>query len=302
LKLFSAEDLGAVAFGDYIEALREGFKGEVTAPPRFVSGTVPNTTFFAMPAWNADFTGIKTITLKSDNAALGLPTIQGTYQLFDNATGAAVALFDGKELTRRRTAAASALAADFLARKDSSTLLLIGAGALAPHFARAMMAVRPIKRVMIFNRTPEKAEALAAELGGEVVSDLATACAEADIISCVTSGHSVVLKGAWIKPGTHIDLVGAYKPEMREADAAAVGMARVYVDTHEGAAHEAGDLLLAQKEGQFKWADIQGDLHELCRGTKLGRKTDAEVTLFKSVGTALEDLAAAAMVYLKFTQ
>jgi alanine dehydrogenase len=299
VKLFSAEDLGAVQFRDYVEALREGFKGAVTAPPRFVSPTVANTTFFSMPAWDDAFTGIKTITLKSDNAAQGLPSIQGTYQLFDNATGAPVALLDGTELTRRRTAAASALAADFLARKDCSTLLLIGAGALAPHFARAMMAVRPVKRVMIHNRTPEKAVTLARELGGEVVNDLATACGEADIISCVTAGHSVVLKGAWIRPGTHVDLVGAYKPEMREADAAAVGMARVYVDTHEGAAHEAGDLLLAQKEGQFKWADIQGDLHELCRGTKLGRKTDAEVTLFKSVGTALEDLAAASMVYLR---
>jgi alanine dehydrogenase len=299
LKLFSAEDLAAIAMGDYVEALRGGFKGEVTAPPRFVSTTIPSTTFFAMPAWTADFTGIKTITLKSDNAAQGLPTIQGTYQLFDNATGAAVALLDGTELTRLRTAAASALAADFLARKNSSTLLLIGAGALAPHFARAMQAVRPITRILIFNRTPAKAEALARSLGAEVVSDLAAACGEADIISCVTSGHAVVLQGAWVKPGTHLDLVGAYKPDMREADAAAVGMARVYVDTHEGAAHEAGDLHQALKEGRFAWNDIQGDLHELCRGAKLGRKTDAEVTLFKSVGTALEDLAAAAMVYLR---
>lgn len=299
MKLFSAEELGAIAPRDYVEALRSGFMGEVTAPPRFVGNTPPATVFFAMPAWNADFTGIKTITLKGDNPAKGLPTIQGTYQLFENSTGTPVALLDGSELTRRRTAAASALAADFLARKDASTLLLIGAGALAPVFARAMMAVRPIKRVMVYNRTPEKAVALARELGGEAVMDVASAAAAADIISCVTSGHDIVLKGAWIKPGTHIDLVGAYKPEMREADAAAIAMARVYVDTHEGAAHEAGDLLLAQKEGRFKWADIQGDLHELCRGTKLGRKTDAEVTLFKSVGTALEDLAAATMVYLR---
>ena len=299
MKIFSAADLGQPSYGDYVEALREGFKGDVTAPPRFVSPTVAETIFFAMPAWNADFTGIKTLTLKADNAAKGLPTIQGTYQLFDNATGAPVALLDGTELTRRRTAAASALAADYLARKDASTLLLVGAGALAPHFARAHAAVRPIKRILVFNRTHEKAMALAKELGGEAVSDMAKACAEADIITCITSAHDIVIHGRNIRPGTHIDLVGAYSPTMREADAAAVAMARVYVDTHEGAAHEAGDLLMAQQEGQFKWADIQGDLHDLTRGTRLGRKTDAEVTLFKSSGTALEDLVAAAMVYLR---
>ncbi len=299
MKIFTAADLAVPSYGDYVEALRAAFKGKVTAPQRFVADTASQTTLLIMPAWTGAFTGIKTVTVKSDNSALGLPTVQGSYLLIDNATGTPVAVMDGTELTRRRTAAASALAANYLARKDASTLLLVGAGALAPHFARAHAEVRNIKRVLVFNRTPERAVATAAEIGGEAVTDLAAAMAEADIISGITSATGPVIKGQWVRPGTHIDLVGAYKPEMRETDGPAVGMARVYVDTREGALHEAGDLLMAQQEGHFKWADIQGDLFELTRGTMMGRKTDSEVTLFKSSGTALEDLAAAAMVYLR---
>ena len=300
MKIFVAEQLAQISYGDYVEALREGFKSQAITPHRVVHDTSPTTTLLLMPAWNSMFTGIKTVTVKSDNAALGLSTVQGSYLLIDNKTGAPVALLDGTELTRRRTAAASALAADYLARKDASTLLLIGAGALAPHFAAAHAAVRSIKRVLVYNRNPEKAKALAAELGGEAVLDLAFAVGEADIISGITNSTEAIIHGAWVKPGTHIDLAGAYKPAMRETDGAAVGMARVFVDTREGAAAEAGDLIQAEAEGHFKFTDIQGDLTELCTGTMMGRKTDAEITLFKSCGTALEDLAAAAMVYLRF--
>lgn len=252
MRIFSAADLAGPSYGDYVEALRGAFKGEVTAPQRFVADTASQTTLLIMPAWTGAFTGIKTVTVKGDNSALGLPTVQGSYLLVDNATGTPVAVMDGTELTRRRTAAASALAADYLARKDASTLLLVGAGALAPHFARAHAEVRPIKRVLVFNRTPEKAVATAAEIGGEAVTNLAAAMAEADIISGITSATGPVIKGQWVRPGTHIDLVGAYKPEMRETDGPAVGMARVYVDTREGAVHEAGDLLMAQLEGDRK--------------------------------------------------
>jgi ornithine cyclodeaminase/alanine dehydrogenase-like protein (mu-crystallin family) len=299
VKFFTAEQLAQVSYGDYVEALREGFKSAVTTPHRVVHDTSAVATLLLMPAWNKAFTGIKTVTVKSDNSAQGLPTVQGSYLLIDNATGAPVALMDGTELTRRRTAAASALAADYLARKDASTLLLVGAGALAPHFAGAHKAVRGIKRVMIYNRNVVKAQAVSEALGAEVVSDLEQAVGEADIISGITSSDQPIIRGAWVKPGTHIDLAGAYKPNMRETDGAAVAMARVYVDTREGVAIEAGDLIQAEIEGHFKFNDIQGDLSQLCQGTMIGRKTDAEVTLFKSCGTALEDLAAAAMVYLR---
>ena len=300
MKIISTEQLAQIPYGDFIEALREGFKSSVVTPLRVVHDTSAVTTLLLMPAWNTAFTGIKTVTVKSDNADLGLSTVQGSYLLIDNATGAPVAVMDGTELTRRRTAAASALAADYLARKDASTLLLIGAGALAPHFAAAHACVRNIKRVMIYNRNPEKAKALASELGAEIVDNLQAAVGQADIISGITNSTQAIIKGAWLKPGTHIDLAGAYKPAMRETDGAAVGMARVYVDTREGAADEAGDLIQAEAEGHFKFTDIQGDLSQLCSGTMMGRKTDAEITLFKSCGTALEDLAAAAMAYLRF--
>jgi ornithine cyclodeaminase/alanine dehydrogenase-like protein (mu-crystallin family) len=305
VKVFSAEDVAkALPYGPLVEALREAFRNDVTTPHRMVADTSSTTTLLIMPAWSTAYTGIKTVTVKSDNDAIGVPAVQASYLLIDNATGSPVAIMDGTELTRRRTAAAGALAADYLARKNASTLLLVGAGSLATHFARAHAAVRSIKTVLIYNRSPEKAVRVAVQLRGEgfateAVTDLQIAMGRADIVTGITSATGPVIKGAWVKPGTHIDLAGAYKPTSRETDGAAVGMARVFVDTPDGARAEAGDLLMAQGEGHFKWDQIQGDLFQLTRGTIAGRKSDGEVTLFKSSGTALEDLAAAAMVYLR---
>ena len=305
MKVYSAADVAkALPYGPLVEALREGFRSDVTMPHRMVADTNAVTTLLIMPAWNKDYTGIKTVTVKSDNDALGVAAVQASYLLIDNATGSPVAVMDGTEMTRRRTAAAGALAADYLARKNASTLVLVGAGSLATHFARAHAAVRPIKTVLVYNRTHEKAVRIARELHAEgfsteAITDLEVAMARADIVCGVTSATGPVIKGAWVRHGTHIDLAGAFKPTSRETDGAAVGMARVYVDEREGALTEAGDLLMAQSEGHFKWDQIQGDLFQLTRGTIAGRKTDDEVTLFKSCGTALEDLAAAAMVYLR---
>jgi ornithine cyclodeaminase/alanine dehydrogenase-like protein (mu-crystallin family) len=305
VKWISAQEIGALAsYNDFVECLRDGFRTQIETPVRHHHETSAVTTLLLMPAWSAEFTGIKTVTVKTDNAALGVPTVQGAYLLIDNATGTPVAIMDGTELTRRRTAAASALASDYLSRKDSSTLLLIGAGALGAHFAWAHAAVRPIQTVLIYNRTLEKSEALAAELKSDgcearAVTDLQSAMAEADIISGITSSTQAIIKGAWVKPGTHIDLAGAFKPTMRETDAEAVGRSRVYVDTRHGAEAEAGDLIQAQVEGQFEFNQIQGDLFQLCQAKMLGRKTEDEITLFKSCGTALEDLAAAVMVHLR---
>lgn len=305
MKWVSAEELARlVTYKDIVEALRDGFHGNIQTPVRHHHETTPTTTLLLMPAWSEEFTGLKTTTVKTDNAALGLPTVQAAYLLIDNKTGAPVCMMDGTELTRRRTAAAAALASDFLSRKDSSTLLIVGAGALALHFALAHAAMRPIKTVLVFNRTPEKSKRLVAELladgfSAEVVDDLQVAMSRADIISCITSSSNAIVKGVWLKPGTHVDLAGAFKPTMREVDGETVRTARVYVDTREGALAEAGDLIQAQAEGQFDFAQVQGDLSELCKGTVHGRKTEAEITLFKSVGTALEDLAAATLVHLR---
>jgi ornithine cyclodeaminase/alanine dehydrogenase-like protein (mu-crystallin family) len=305
MKWISAEALAQAApYKDIVEALRQGFRAAIETPVRHHHETSPVTTLLLMPAWSKEFTGLKTVTVKTDNAALGVPAVQGSYLLIDNRTGTPVCMMDGTELTRRRTAAAGALAADYLARKNSETLLLVGAGALGAHFARAHAAVRPIKNVLIYNRTIEKSCALAAELSAEgfaakAVTELQSAMAEADIISGITSSNSAIIKGAWLKPGTHIDLAGAFKPTMRETDAEAVGRSRVYVDTRHGAEAEAGDLLQAKAEGQFEFDRVQGDLFQLCRGTVSGRKSDEEITLFKSCGTALEDLATAIMVHLR---
>jgi ornithine cyclodeaminase len=303
MKIISADALARVApYRDIIEALRQGFRQDIATPVRHHHETSPVSTLLLMPAWSKAFTGLKTVVVKTDNPAKGLPTITASYLLIDNETGATVALMDGTELTRRRTAAASALAADYLARKDAATMVMVGAGALGGHFIRAHCAVRPIKHVSIYNRSREKAEALAKEIAAdgiaaEAVTDLEAAVRDADIVSCATTSTVPIVKGAWFKPGAHVDLAGAFKPTMRETDGEVVARARVYVDTREGALTEAGDLLQARNEGKFRMADIAGDLFDLCRGKVSGRTDAREITLFKSAGTAIEDLVTAAMVY-----
>lgn len=305
MKVISATELAAIAgYAGIVEALRQGFKTDIATPVRHHHETSPVATLLLMPAWSREWTGLKTVIVKTDNAARNLPTVQASYLLIRNETGETVAIMDGTELTRRRTAAASALAADYLARPDASTLVLVGAGALASHFVRAHAAVRPVKKVFIYNRSPEKAAALAAELVREefqaaATADLETAVRQADIVSCVTTSTTPIVRGEWLKPGTHVDLAGAFKPVMRETDGEVVARARVFVDTRDGALSEAGDLLQARDEGKFDFANVQGDLFDLCRRTVKGRMSPGEITLFKSCGTALEDLATAIMVYLR---
>jgi ornithine cyclodeaminase/alanine dehydrogenase-like protein (mu-crystallin family) len=304
--LSAAEVAHAAPYRDIVEALRQGFKEPATTPVRHHHDPLPTTTLLLMPAWTAQWTGLKVVTVKTDNPALGLPTVQGSYLLLDNATGAPVCMMDGTELTRRRTAAASALAADYLARPDASVHTIVGAGALAVHFARAHATVRPIFKTLICNRTTEKAEAVAAQLrqGGMQAEACETEAAvrQADIVSGVTGSNVALIKGAWLKPGTHVDLAGAFKPTMRETDGDAVGMASVFVDTRGGALAEAGDLIQAAAEGKFDFKDVKGDLFDLAQGNHRGRQNGREITLFKSCGTALEDLATAVMVHLRTTQ
>ena len=305
MKILSAAEVARLApYRDIVEALRQGFRADITTPVRHHHDVAENLTLLLMPAWSREWTGLKTVVFKPDNPTLGLPTIQASYLLIDNHTGETVAMMDGTELTRRRTAAAAALAADYLARADATSLVLVGAGALGGHFVRAHATMRPIKRVSIYARTASKVEALAAELQGEgydaaAVSDLEAAVRGADIVSCVTTATAPIVKGAWLKPGTHVDLAGAFKPTMRETDGDLVRRAEVYVDTRDGALAEAGDLLQARNEGKFNFADVRGDLFQLCRGLVKGRAAADDITLFKSCGTAIEDLATAIMVYQK---
>jgi ornithine cyclodeaminase/alanine dehydrogenase-like protein (mu-crystallin family) len=263
-----------------------------------------------MPAWT-DFSaahtgsghvGVKIVTVSPDNNAIQKPAVMGLYLLLDGITGEPQALIDGQRLTQWRTACASALAASYLAREDASQLLVIGAGALAPFLAKAHSAVRPIREIRIWNRTPANAEKVAAGLRAEgfpaeAAGDLDEALGAADIVSSATISTEPLVKGALLKPGTHVDLVGGFTPLMRESDDDAIRRARAYVDTRAGATKEAGDIVQPLASGVLTKEAIIADLHELARGEKRGRETEDEITLFKSVGAALEDLAAGIAVY-----
>jgi ornithine cyclodeaminase len=255
-----------------------------------------------MPAWQPGTAlGIKIVSVFPGNAAKGLPAVMGQYLLLDATTGAPKALIDGTALTLRRTAAASALASRFLSRADAAHLLMVGTGALAPHLIAAHCAVRPIRRVTIWGRNADHARATADKLdlpgiSVTVAPMLEDAAGEADIITCATLATAPLVRGEWLRAGQHLDLVGGFTPAMREADDEAVRRAAVYVDTRGGAMKEAGDIVQPLASVALTAAAIKGDLFDLCRGAAPGRGGAGEITLFKSVGTALEDLAAAKLV------
>lgn len=280
-----------------VQALHGMFAGGCTVPARHVHA-VGEGSVLIMPAWREGaFLGIKTVNVFAGNAAAGLPALHSVYTLFDARTGQPLAQLDGDEITSRRTVAASALAASFLARDDARRLLLVGAGRIAALLPEAMRAVRPgLDDVAVWARHPEQAQALAASIGGRAVDDLEAAVRQADIVSCATLASAPLVQGDWLQAGSHLDLIGGFTPTMREADGIALRRARVFVDTEEALA-KSGDLLQAVAEGHFNAAGLQGTLAQLCRGERPGRRSAAEITLFKSVGTALEDLAAAELVW-----
>jgi alanine dehydrogenase len=308
LPFFDAASVrAATPWPDLIASLHEFFREGCVLPPRHhhtfeVPGERPGT-LLLMPAWRPGATlGVKVVNVVPGNDARGLPAVSGVYLLFSAATGRPVALIDGAELTARRTAAASALAASFLARPDARRLIVVGTGRLAPELAAAHASVRPIAEVAVWGRNAEKAAALAARLGRDLrvaaapAADLEAAVRRADVVSCATTSALPLVRGAWLRPGAHLDLVGGFTPAMREADDEAVRRARVWVDTLEGAVREAGDIVQPLASGVLARGSIAGDLFGLCRGEAAGRSGPDEVTLFKSVGTALEDLAAATLV------
>lgn len=306
-RFYSTKDIeAALDYPRLVAALRAAFAAyDEPMPVRnaFEVGTpeAPGH-LLTMPAWErGKAIGTKLVTVFPANAALGLGAVASLYVLFDGANGQPRAILEGDALTNRRTAAASALAASYLAREDARTLLLVGTGHVCAHLAEAHRAVRPIERILVWGRTPERAETLVARLResgveAEVVSDLSDAVGRADIVSCATTSTVPLVMGADVKPGTHVDLVGAFAPHMRESDDALVQMASVFVDTRAGALAEAGDLLQPIKAGHWSADRILADLHDLVTGKHPGRRTADEITLFKSVGAAIEDLAAARLV------
>lgn len=279
-----------------IAALRKAFaEGRHVAPTRLATDMSDRASLLVMPAWRANASlGVKVVEVDRDAS----PSIRATYVLIDRATGAPRALFDGAALTRRRTAAASVLAAGYLARPHSKRLLLLGTGALNAPLVEAYASAFPIEAIQIWGRDLAKAEAAAGAaraLGYPAVAtaDIATALQRADIVSAATLATAPLIAGEALMPGTHVDLIGAFRPEMCEADGIAFARSRVFVDTLHGALEEAGDLLQAIAAGHFTAGAIEGDLAALCTGAHPGRDDEAAITLFKSVGTAIEDLAAA---------
>jgi len=308
MRIISAADVeGALDWDALIERLRQAFRRGAEVPVRH-HHTIENptgapdgadATLLLMPAWQRGrHIGVKIATVFPSNAERSLPAVMGAYLLLDGKTGAPEALIDGPSLTLKRTAAASALAASYLARPDSERLLMVGTGALAPHLIMAHASVRPVGTVLIWGRNPEKTAKLAKRLKRQNLrvahtEDLAEAARGADIISCATLSKDPLIKGDWLQPGQHLDLVGGFTPQMRETDDSAIQRARIFVDTREGACKEAGDIVQPIESGLLDPTDIAGDLFDLTRGERAGRRHYGQITLFKSVGTALEDLAAA---------
>ena len=293
----------ALAFPALVAALERMFVAGCVVPPRQVHAVGEPLTALVMPAWlPGRYFGLKVVNVARGNAALGLPGVHATYQLFDADTGVPLALADGGELTARRTAAASALAASRLARADARRQLIVGGGRVGSLLAPAMAAVRAIDDVAVWSRDPQSAARLAESLAAQgfaarAVTDLARAAGQADIVSCATLSEQPLVRGEWLAPGTHLDLIGGFTPAMREADDAALAGAQVWVDTDEALA-KAGDLVQPLASGALRREDVRGALADLCaKPAEAFRRDPAARTVFKSVGTALEDLAAAILVY-----
>ena len=289
-----------------MERLRQAFRGGIASPAgeRFVVPDVDGAPAMLslIPAWQSGrHIGVRVATLFPDNARRDLPTGMGAYLLLSGRTGAPMALIDGPSLTARRTAATSALAAGYLARQDSQRLLMVGAGALAPYLIQAHAAVRPIANVLVWSRHARRAQRLARSLDRRAfrvaaTEDLEAASRGADVICCATLAREPLVQGAWLQRGQHLDLVGAVTRDMRETDDAAVTTARVFVDTRDGATMDGGDIAQPLAAGVLRPDDIAGDLFDLTRGERAGRRFYSQVTLFKAVGSGLADLAAAQLV------
>ena len=308
LKVYSADAVHrALPWRPLVEALSGAFAMGAEVPVRHAHALDAQDTLLLMPAWNPSVLGTKIVTVMPRHAGTRVGTVQAIYVLLDRSTGEPLALLDGEALTLRRTAASSALAARHLARADAASLLIVGTGRLALWLACAHVAVRPgLRTVRVWGRRFEAAVACAEMLRAcpelshaqvHVAQDLRAALAESDIVSCATTASEPVVSGAWLRPGMHLDLVGGFKPSMREVDDDAVRQAHVVVDTYAGALQEAGELVGALQRGVITRAHIRAELAELVRGERPGRGSADQLTLFKSVGTALEDLAAAQLVH-----
>jgi ornithine cyclodeaminase len=304
LPVIDGEGVARLPYGELVDELQAAHGLPAPVSQRVVFGPDgSHESFLALPAWQPDEAiGIKLVTVFPRNRAAGRPSVQALYVLFDGMTGEPTALVDGTELTYRKTAADSALGARFLARDDASTLLMVGAGGLAPHLVAAHRAVRPsIERVLVWNRTPAGAESVAAAVGGIVVDLLDAAVSEADVISTATMAKDPLVEGRWLRPGTHLDLVGSFLPDHREVDDEAVVRSDVYVDDRLATLTEDGDLVIPLAAGLITADDVRADLWELCRGDVPGRADADAITLFENGGGGHLDLMTARFAWRRWS-
>lgn len=299
-----------LTFPKLVDHLRNGFAADWNTPVRahhtFEAGGGEGV-LLMMPSWTDSknpetYLGVKLATVVPDNSQRGLPSIHALYYLANGKSGEPLATIDGTRITVWRTAAASALASTYLSRPDSKVLTMVGSGALSPFMIKAHMAVRPIEEVLLWNHNIRNAHKLAEELQAEGLPvtahpDLVSAIGRSDIVSAATLTKTPLIFGKWLKPGTHVDTVGAFTPEMRETDDDVVRLATVFCDTKAGALKEGGDLKIPITEGVIDETKVVADLYDLARGVHPGRTSADEITYFKSVGTALEDLAGAIAIW-----
>lgn len=308
MKIIDAEQTrSCLTFNTVIPALELAFRRNAEVPTRHVHNIECGSdkgTSLIMPAWNSDgYYGVKIINIFSENSKKGIPGLHSTYSLYSAKTGVPLAAVDGDVITAYRTAGAAALGASYLSRKESRVLLILGTGRVASLVASAMKAVRPIDKILVWNYRIESAKPFVESLKVQgfdaqvvPVDDLELAAKQADIISCSTLSTKPLIRRKWLRSGAHLDLIGSFRPDMMEAFPDCFSDTLVYVDTSE-APTKSGDLIEAFKAGSLYKDQIRGTLFDLVNGACEGRADDSQVTVFKAVGTALEDLAMAAMVY-----
>ena len=312
MKIISADEVhAALSYPGLVDALQETFAKNFNQPPRqvFLLDDADNNDAFALlPAWNDNIIAVKAFTYFEGNAA-PYERLYSKIMIFDRSHGEPLALVDGTTCTFWRTGGVSGLATRLLSREDSSTMLLLGTGNLSTYMVRANASVRPLEKIMIWGNPdglPPMAEAQAVidevsaelpEIKFSVATDLEDACGEADIIVCATASPDILVKGAWIKEGTHLDLIGNHHADKRECDTEVITNGRVYADSYVNAFKEAGEILVPISEGVFSKEDVVAELAEMCSGKATLRTNDKEITVFKAIGQAVTDLVAASMAY-----
>ena len=312
LVLGHADVRSLLGMRECIDALEEAFRavglGRARQPLRPVYPVAGGEAFLGLMPSEADaphVLGLKAITVYPGNHALGLESHQGLVLLFDGDTGVPQAILDAASITAVRTAAASGLATQLLARHDAGDLAILGAGIQAASHLEAMAAVRKLRRVRVWSRKTESVDRLIETIGErpgpriEPVADVRETLDGADLVCTVTGAREPILESGWVADGAHINAVGACTAQTRELDTATVARARVWVDSMESALHEAGDLLIPMGEGALDEDHIEGELGGLVLDPLSGRRAPEELTIFESLGVGIEDLAAAALVVQK---